>query len=155
ARENEQMIAALGDHIEQRFQMLVEPGRATQPAADTDSLVQAVSEQVEQKITPLVQAAQAAASQGEALAHAFADHIDERLKPLLEGPAPSAPAAQDPAPLIKSVAEQFEQRLAATLQANKTASPELTAQVKSLADKLDRLQLPHGDKVALTGIEDR
>jgi localization factor PodJL len=85
----------------------------------------------------------------EALARAIGQQLEPELAKQIE-----SGRSHHAEMLIRQLADEIDQRFAAH-GAAPPELPDLVAEVRALAEKLDRLQAPQGDRVALGGIEDR
>ncbi|HXF86925.1 MAG TPA: hypothetical protein VNK48_01050 [Xanthobacteraceae bacterium] len=85
----------------------------------------------------------------ETFARAIAEQLEQQLATQIE-PQRSHHAEM----LIRQLADEIDQRFAAH-GAVPAELPDLVAEVRALAGKLDRLQAPQGDRAAVSGIEDR
>jgi localization factor PodJL len=142
-------IQALGEHLDRRLDSL--KISADVPSTEIAAHIQALGEHLDRRLDALTPGAGSTAGP-EVAAHiqALAEHLDSRLDALM---AASPSGAHDVGARIQALAEQLESHIADL--AARTASPELTAQIKALTEKIETLRLPQGDKVALSSIEDR
>ncbi len=142
-------IRALGQHFDQRFDALLSEKEPSSP--DVAVHIQALGEHLDRRLDALTPgSAQTAESDVVAHIQALADHLDSRLDALM---AANPAAAHDANNQIQALVEHLESRMASLGAGN--ASADLMAQIKALAEKIETLRLPQGDKVALSSIEDR
>ena len=107
---------------------------------------------LDKRITSLIEGGRAVGPGNESLIKTLGEQLDQRIAALIEGGRNGAPDGEK---LIKTFSEQLDRRITALMGTKQSIPPELATQIVALGDKLDHIQLSQGDKVALSGIEER
>ena len=137
-------------NLDKRITTLLESGRA--PSPDGETLIKTLGDRLNQQITTLFENGRTAAPDNVTLVQKLGEQIDQRIATLLENSRNGAPDSEK---LIRTFSAQLDQRITTLVGTKQSIPPELAMQMVALGDKLDHIQLSQGDKVALSGIEDR
>jgi localization factor PodJL len=137
-------------NLDKRITALLESTQ--QPAPNGNALIEAFAEQLDRHIRPLLEANRAERPVMEELVEAVGERLERRIQPLL---AAGQASPLDSEAVARTLAEEIDRRLAPLMNASQSIAPELTAQMKALSQKIEGIQLPQGDKIALSAIENR
>jgi len=168
AVDSETLVKALGEQLDQRMSALTSSERPG--SIDGETLIRTLSEHFDQRITALINNGRALSAESQNLAKSLAAQLDQRIAALSNSGRNGSAESET---LIKTLAAQLDQRIAALAAntntvsqelksligalsaSNSAVSEELKSLTSTLSQQLNPAQLSQGDKLALSGIEER